>query len=128
MSQIFAIVGDHSRHMKTQICTFRTSAMVFSSFPILYIACFNFLRTFHFPPKSLSGESRTSIWPFSDMTAKSGKVGKLRNPRSSGIFLPCKQSLSFACSILASVKKKTKGGSARRVGFSRHMKTRLYMN
>ena len=33
---------------------------------------------------------------------------------------PCKQSLSFACSILAfssSVKKKTKGGSARRVLF-----------
>ena len=35
-------------------------------------------RTFH-----LSG---TTVWRFSDMSAKSGTVGKLRNPRSSEIF------------------------------------------
>ena len=56
MSQIFAIVGDHSRHMKTQICTVADSS--FSSLPILYIVSFNFWRTFHFSVKVTTGR----IW------------------------------------------------------------------
>ena len=51
-SQIFAIVGDDSRHMKTQICTVGDVGDGFSSLPILCIANCKVWRTVglaHFP-------------------------------------------------------------------------------
>ena len=72
-----------SRQMKTQICTVGTSAMDFAhyQFPKLLGSS---------PPitnkHGVSRESGTDFWRLSDISAKSGIVGKKLNPRSSGIF------------------------------------------
>ena len=49
---------NHSRHMKTQLCTVADVGDGFSSLPILKIASFNFWRTFHFSTKVTIGR----IW------------------------------------------------------------------
>ena len=79
-SQISAMVGDHSRQMKTQICIVGDVGNGFRSLPIPQIAglqsahhaSFNFWRTFRFRPNS-SGESERELWRLSDI---SGTVGK----------------------------------------------------
>ena len=68
-SQISAMVGDHSRQMKTQICIVGDVGDGFRSLTTHQIAglqsphhaSFNFWRTFHFRPNS-SGESERELW------------------------------------------------------------------
>ena len=89
-SQFSAMVGDHSRQMKTQIFIVGGVGDGFRSIPIPQIAelqsprhaSFNFWRTFHFRLNS-SWESQRELWWLSDI---SGTVGKKWKQRSSGIF------------------------------------------
>ena len=80
-SQISAMVGDHSRQMKTQICIVGDVGDGFRSSPIPQIAglqfphhaSFNFWRTFHFRPNSL-GESERELWRLSDISGQKVKA------------------------------------------------------
>ena len=72
-SQISAMVGDHSREMRTQICTVGTSAMDFAHYQSPKLLGSS-------PPitnkHGVSRESGTDFWRLSDISAKSGMVGK----------------------------------------------------
>ena len=71
-SQISAMVVDHSRQMKTQICTFGDVGDGFRSLPIPYIAGLQSPIT---NKHGFSRESGIDFWRLSDISAKSGMVG-----------------------------------------------------
>ena len=93
-SQISTMVGDHSRQMKIQICTVQDISIHQRWISLIT----NPLKCWAPVPlaqinNSLSEKSGIDLWRISDISAKSGMVGKSKIPD--------------------------------RLGFSRHMKTRL---